>query len=176
MDAQRQLDILRHARHDWMNIVQIIKGNLSLNRLDRIEEILNETIRKTEHESRLSHLGIPKTALFLLTFNWEQHRLSLDVEVPGECRDCSDLEDCWYEMLSSFTKELDAAVEPGAENHLLVTIHTEPEPYLEVDFQGTIVHSPPVTDWLTVYADTGRCQLDHMVWNDKELVFVLTSE
>ncbi|WP_082892657.1 Spo0B domain-containing protein [Rossellomorea aquimaris] len=28
------VEALRHARHDWMNDLQLIKGNLDLNRLD----------------------------------------------------------------------------------------------------------------------------------------------
>ncbi|SFP94194.1 Spo0B C-terminal domain-containing protein [Salibacterium halotolerans] len=176
MDERRQLDILRHARHDWVNIIQIIKGNLSLNRTDRVEEILNETIQRSEHASRLTRLQVPKTALFLLSFNWEPHRFSLDMEVAGEARNCSDLEECWHEIISSFTRELDAAACPGRDNHLLITIHTEQDPYIEFDFQGSMDHSTDLGNWLSMYAETGRCRIDHVIWNEKELVFVLKSK
>ncbi|MFD2703983.1 Spo0B C-terminal domain-containing protein [Salibacterium lacus] len=176
MDEHRELDILRHARHDWMNVIQIIKGNLSLNRTDRVEEILNDTIRRSEHASRLTRLGIPGTALFLLSFNWEPHRFALDMEVTGEVRDCSNMEECWYEIISSFTQQLDAAASPGKDNQLLITIHTEQEPYVEFDFQGSIENRSGLQDWLAVYSDTGRCRIDQVIWNEKELVFVLTSE
>ncbi|SFL64098.1 Spo0B C-terminal domain-containing protein [Salibacterium qingdaonense] len=176
MDEHRELDILRHARHDWMNIIQIIKGNLSLNRTDRVEEILNETIRRSEHASRLTRLEVPKTALFVLSFNWEPHRFSLDVEVTGEPRDCSRLDECWHEILSSFARELDAAASPGKDNHLLITIHSEQEPYVEFDFQGSLENRSALRNWIAVYSDTGRCRIDHVIWNEKELVFVLTSE
>ena len=39
-----QLDVinaLRQTRHDWLNVMQLIKGNLALKRYDRIEEIIN---------------------------------------------------------------------------------------------------------------------------------------
>ncbi|UTW70045.1 Spo0B domain-containing protein [Anaerobacillus sp. HL2] len=35
----------RHSRHDWLNFVQLIKGNLTLKN-DRIEEIIQEVITK----------------------------------------------------------------------------------------------------------------------------------
>ncbi|MFZ4451876.1 Spo0B C-terminal domain-containing protein [Salibacterium aidingense] len=175
MEEQRELDILRHSRHDWMNVVQIIKGNLSLNRLDRVEEILDETIRKAEHESRLIHLNIPRTALLILTFNWESHWLYLDIEVTDQ-QDCSLYENTWYEIISTFTRELDRAVKPGAENYLLITIHPGEDPYLEFDFQGEFRPAEGLKHWLSVYSDSDSCSLQDIVWNEKELLFVVLTK
>ena len=38
------VEVLRHARHDWLNKLQLIKGNLDLNELDRAKEIINEIV------------------------------------------------------------------------------------------------------------------------------------
>lgn len=38
------LEVLRHARHDWLNQLQLIKANLSLGRTERANEIIEEII------------------------------------------------------------------------------------------------------------------------------------
>ncbi|RSL29505.1 hypothetical protein D7Z54_30790 [Salibacterium salarium] len=172
MDEKKQLDVLRHSRHDWMNIIQIIKGNIALGHFDRVDEVLDETIRKAEHDSRLSRLKIPSTAMFLLTFNWYSHWFHLDIEVAAENADCAAYEECWYEIISSFTEVLDEAVKPGAENHLLITVHALDYPYLEFDFQGELNQEENVENWLALFSHTGTCCLKNIVWNENELLFV----
>ncbi|RSL34388.1 hypothetical protein D7Z54_04315 [Salibacterium salarium] len=166
------LDCLRHSRHDWMNTIQILKGNIALGHIDRVDQIMDDAIRKSEHESRLSSLNVPSTAMFLLTFNWHSHWFYLDIEVSAKNVDCQSYEHCWYEILSSFTQELDKSVKPGKENQLLVTIHAYEEPYLEIDFQGELEQTERIENWLALFSNSGKCYLEDIVWNEKELLFV----
>lgn len=41
------IETLRQTRHDWLNKIQIIKGNLELNRIDRVKGIIDEIIVET---------------------------------------------------------------------------------------------------------------------------------
>lgn len=67
MDKKKEfIELLRHYRHDWLNVLQLIKGNLALNKLNRVEEIIREIVIHTENESKLSNLQIPKVAFFSL--------------------------------------------------------------------------------------------------------------
>ncbi len=34
------VDLLSHSRHDWMNKLQLIKGNLSLQKYERVNDII----------------------------------------------------------------------------------------------------------------------------------------
>lgn len=59
------VELLRHSRHDWLNKIQLIKGNLTLGKIDRIKEIIDEIVYHTEQESKLSNLPI---SLFSIIF------------------------------------------------------------------------------------------------------------
>lgn len=77
------IDVLRHARHDWLNQLQLIKANLSLNRVERANEIIEEIIVSSRHESNLMNLKVPQLAEYLITFNWLKHPIVLITEVTG---------------------------------------------------------------------------------------------
>ena len=53
------VEALRHSRHDWLNKVQLIKGNLSLQRMDHINKIIQQIINRQEenylHQMRLDY-------------------------------------------------------------------------------------------------------------------------
>ncbi|WP_460138192.1 Spo0B domain-containing protein, partial [Priestia megaterium] len=70
---------------DWLNKLQLIKGNLALNRLDRaneiIEEIVNESKHESKHESKLTNINMRLFAGFVMTYHWNNHAVRLDVEV-----------------------------------------------------------------------------------------------
>ncbi|WP_312471145.1 Spo0B domain-containing protein, partial [Neobacillus sp.] len=38
------VEVLRHSRHDWLNRLQLIKGNLDLNRIDRAKAVIDEIV------------------------------------------------------------------------------------------------------------------------------------
>ena len=53
------VEVLRHARHDWLNRVQLIKGYISLNNIERVNKILDEIIADAYQESKLSNMNMP---------------------------------------------------------------------------------------------------------------------
>ncbi len=53
------VDVLRHARHDWLNKLQLIKGNLDLNKPERVKQIIEEIVHEAQAEAKLSNLKIP---------------------------------------------------------------------------------------------------------------------
>ncbi|WNS81833.1 Spo0B C-terminal domain-containing protein [Domibacillus sp. DTU_2020_1001157_1_SI_ALB_TIR_016] len=75
------LKTLRHARHDWMNDIQIVKGYLSLNNIDAAARAADHIILKAVQESRLCNLGMPGMAELFMTFNWSQHLFRLEYEL-----------------------------------------------------------------------------------------------
>src|SRR4051794_37661280 len=75
------VEVLRHSRHDWLNRLQLIKGNLDLNRIDRAKTVIEEIIIEAQQESKLTNLKMPLFASLLLKSNWENPSFKLEYEV-----------------------------------------------------------------------------------------------
>ncbi len=135
------LQILRHSRHDWLNVVQLIKGNLSLKKYDRVEEIIQEVVHQTQHESKLSNLEIPQLASELFVFNWEnRHHFQIEFEVVGTIKNLSVYEDSLLKWFHDFIDVLNQCCQQYGDNHLLLTIQLFDEklPSVTFDFRGVL--------------------------------------
>jgi stage 0 sporulation protein B (sporulation initiation phosphotransferase) len=72
---------LSHHRHDWMNEVQILYGYLRLNKLDKAVDVVDRIRIRMEHDSKLSQIGIPELATFLLSFRTVCDTMRLEVDI-----------------------------------------------------------------------------------------------
>jgi stage 0 sporulation protein B (sporulation initiation phosphotransferase) len=141
--------LLRHARHDWLNKIQLIKGNISLNHINRANEIIDELIIEARHEAKLSNLSFPRLAEFLLTFNWNQHMFRLETEVIGEEVNLNSYDQPLLHFTSEFFQLIDDWVSSSDEHHILVTFQLYDEhTRVSFDFSGHINNIESVKDWL----------------------------
>lgn len=119
------VDVLRHARHDWLNKLQLIKGNLDLNKPERVKQIIEEIVIESQQEAKLSNLKIPLFASLLLTANWEAYPFQVEFEVIDGTQ-CSNLDD---ELLEEWTKSflncLRAVADVYTDNSLSCSIETQ---------------------------------------------------
>jgi stage 0 sporulation protein B (sporulation initiation phosphotransferase) len=145
------IDILRHARHDWLNKLQLIKGNIDLNKPERVKEIIQEIVVEAQQEANLSNLKMPEFAALLLTYNWESHSFQLEFEVLNEIK-CLDLNDqLLTDWTSSFFACLHIAVEAYGDNHLSVSIETQENGVrFFFDFSGIIKDKERLEKFLDV--------------------------
>lgn len=141
--------MLRHVRHDWLNKLQLIKGNIDLNKIDHARRIIEEIVIETQNETKLSNLDIPQFTAMLLTHNWKNHAFRLEFEVVNDLK-CGTLDD---EALSKWTVMffscLNESVKRYADNHLMISI--EPEQHgirFFFDFSGIIVNKAQIEDFL----------------------------
>ncbi|MBT2569161.1 Spo0B domain-containing protein [Planococcus sp. ISL-110] len=74
---------LRHARHDYLNELQLIKMNLDLGRLQEAQAIIRSHAEAAMHASRLSDIGLPLTEEWLLTANWRFPGFHFHLECPA---------------------------------------------------------------------------------------------
>ncbi|CAM3458598.1 sporulation initiation phosphotransferase B [Cytobacillus oceanisediminis] len=149
------IEVLRHARHDWLNKIQLIKGNLSLNKVDRAKEIIDEIVVEAQQEAKLSNLNLPQFASLLFTYNWENHSFQLEYEVLDDAI-AGRLDDCILsEWTGSFFDCLNSSVKPYHENHLSVSIGHEKEgARFFFDFSGIITDMGSLEQFLKKeYAD-----------------------
>lgn len=72
---------LSHHRHDWMNELQILYGYLRLNKLDKAVDVVDRIRVRMEHDSKLSQIGIPELATFLLSFRTVCDTMRLEVDI-----------------------------------------------------------------------------------------------
>jgi stage 0 sporulation protein B (sporulation initiation phosphotransferase) len=116
------VEVLRHARHDWLNQIQLIKGNLDLNKLDRVREIIDEIVMEAQNESKLSNLNSHQFATLLLTSKWENYSFEFEFQVIDELK-CGSIDDL---ELVTFTRQLfeclNESIRRFGENHLILTI------------------------------------------------------
>ncbi|MBM7605760.1 stage 0 sporulation protein B (sporulation initiation phosphotransferase) [Metabacillus crassostreae] len=148
----RIVDILSHSRHDWMNKLQLIKGNLSLQKYDRIKDIIEEIVIEAQQESKLCNLKMPAFASFLMTFNWSKHQFYLEYEVIGELKVLKEYDELLTKWSKGFLDILDHTVDSTCENHLCLTLKTDDQVKDKIcfifEFDGKINNTELVTEWI----------------------------
>ena len=142
------VEVLQHSRHDWLNKIQLIKGNLALDRTDRVKEIIDEIVMETQNESKLSNLKLESLATLLMTFNWDQPKFKVEFEVIGEIKVLSQIDEKltnWFEHLFLVLNE---TVDLNGDNLLTISIETfVKEVRFIFDFSGIIKDTDVVTNW-----------------------------
>ncbi|MFC5402077.1 Spo0B domain-containing protein [Cohnella soli] len=84
--TQAQLSTIRtlsHHRHDWMNELQILYGYLRLSKPDKAIAIVDRIRERMEQDSRVSQIGDPELATFLLSFRTMCDTVRLEVAVQN---------------------------------------------------------------------------------------------
>ncbi|WP_181832964.1 Spo0B C-terminal domain-containing protein [Bacillus taeanensis] len=143
------IDLLRHARHDWLNRLQLIKGNIALDHIDRANMIIDEIVIQARQEAKLSNLGMPTLVEKLLTFNWHNHHYRLEFEVIGDELNLSSFEEGLTLGIKSLFSALDSSVDELFENHLLFTFQLlDEEIRLIIDFNGKITNIESIKSWV----------------------------
>ncbi|MCA1038963.1 sporulation initiation phosphotransferase B [Bacillus infantis] len=157
------VEVLRHARHDWMNKIQLIKGNLSLSKYDRAKEIIDEIVVEAQNEAKLSNLNIPQFASLLFTYNWENHSFQIDYEVLDDVK-CRKLDDQFLESWTrSFFARLDDSVKPFHDNHLSVLIEPQEDGIrLFFDFSGIITERESIRSYLGEQHQAIRMKMEEL--------------
>lgn len=171
------LQILSHSRHDWLNVIQLIKGNLALKKYDRIEEIIQEIVHKTQHESKLSNLKIPQFASKALIFNWEQgNHFQLEFEVVGANSSLEKYDAILLNWFQPFINVLNESAEAYGENHLLLTIEVLPEqrPRLLFDFRGKLIKETKLKQFISNKSNWNeQLTLVEFYMNEEEFYLVI---
>ncbi|WP_158598207.1 Spo0B C-terminal domain-containing protein [Falsibacillus albus] len=161
------VEVLRHARHDWMNKLQLIKGNLALNRPERAQQIIEEIVLEAQQESRLSNLKLTKFATLLLTFNWENHFFSIDYDIIDQSFLNELDDDALYDWFITFFRLLDEAVVPYQDHQLSITIKDSHESAkFFLDFGGILKNDQLVLEWLE---SQNRIIMEH--WDKEQFAF-----
>ncbi|WP_062198887.1 Spo0B domain-containing protein [Massilibacterium senegalense] len=131
------VELLRHVRHDYLNQIQLIKGNLALNHCDRIEQIIDDIIVKAKNDAHLCNLNMPQVAEQLLTFSYESHFFELDYEIVGDVCTMMCLDQSLYDFQSYLFQRIDQQENQQWENELYLFYQcTNGTLYVQYEFEG----------------------------------------
>lgn len=133
---------LRQYRHDWLNHLQVIKAYASMDKKDELSRFIDQLIINAHEEARISRLGDVELSYFLLTYNWTQDKLQLDVELEIDEHEQIDQIGPRYPYLLNWIKQLTQSMENialvGEENRLLLLLsYLDRQLTICVDFIGT---------------------------------------
>lgn len=145
------VEVLRQARHDWLNKIQIIKGNLELNKIERVKGFIEEIIIETQQDARLSNLKMPKFSELLMTANWNNWTFDCEYEVIEVFEGFEALDELMYQWTYQFFYLLEQQLDPYIENILTVSICKNEETDMSCSFHlfGKLKDQEIVTNFLT---------------------------
>ncbi|WP_102345419.1 sporulation initiation phosphotransferase B [Bacillus sp. Marseille-P3661] len=168
------VEILRHSRHDWLNKIQLIKGNIALNRLDRVNGIIEEIIIDTQNETKLTNLKADRFASYLLTFNWNAHHFLLAFEIVGDGQDLSIIDTDLFLWCSEFFNILNESVQQYGDNQMNLSIQfSNKDVRFFFDFSGIIEGDSKILNFLeNQNAHPSVNVIEHQVHNDEMLVML----
>ncbi len=172
-DEHRQLwiDAFSHARHDWLNDLQMIIGYVQLRKYDKLAACVDMLKTRMAEESRTSKLGAPGLVEALLTVRARARsfafRLSIDERL--QFRSSADAAERAVRRLIAGFEEASAKGERGTDNVLTCAIANEQEDaVIAFTYQGAFVEAalrravddlsqelPPIVPGATVSATYG---------------------
>ncbi|MFJ7753255.1 Spo0B domain-containing protein [Peribacillus muralis] len=166
------IETLRQTRHDWLNKIQIIKGNLELNRIDRVKGIIDEIIVETQNEARLSSLNLPKFTEMLLTSNWNSGSFYCEYEIIDVFKGSADLDELMYRWTAAYFTILDKSLDPAFENILAVSLGEKEVNGMHCSFhmQGRFIDQSAVIEFLERSQTDGQT-IELCECNEDELFF-----
>ncbi|TWT09028.1 Spo0B domain-containing protein [Planomicrobium sp. CPCC 101079] len=113
-DTLTMAQSLRHARHDFLNELQLIKMNLDLGRIEQAQKIIRSHAEAAVHASRLAALKLPKTEEWLLVSKWRFPEFGFRIECMAEKAPHSlDVE--FAETLEAIVQAINERMDPWEE-------------------------------------------------------------
>jgi stage 0 sporulation protein B (sporulation initiation phosphotransferase) len=170
----RVVDVLRHSRHDWLNKIQLIKGNLALNKIERVYEIIDEIIRDMQNETKLTNLKAVQFAELIMTYNWQTRLISLEYEVLGDECDLSSYDEELTAWSSSFFALMERQADACYENHMSISIEvSKKEVRLFFDYSGTIKDKNTIVQWLHEHQQQAAIHLESFDIHNNEMTVLI---
>lgn len=172
MKKWEPIELLRHARHDWLNHLQLIKGYHALGQAERVNEIIDQIIQLASQESKLSSINMPNLALLLITYNWESPSFILNYEVIGEGKIINvndQLITHWFETFFSTLNDVTVDYE---DNELSVTLQVSQENVsFIIEFYGILKEIERIENFLQ--EENKACKVENINMNEEAFSFEL---
>ena len=141
MDVSKSVvQSLRHARHDFLNELQLIGMYLDLGQPEKAKAMIRSHAEAAVHMSRLAGLGMPMTEEWLLLSKWRYPELAIQTECTAEAG-IAKLDGAFAGMLEKFAETVRPQMDPFVEYVCTISIWNENESLamkisLNGDWQG----------------------------------------
>ncbi|HEY9577618.1 MAG TPA: Spo0B C-terminal domain-containing protein [Pseudobacillus sp.] len=137
---------LQHARHDWMNHIQLIKGYIALGKTEEAERVIEQVVMQAKQEAHLCNLSLPEFSKMLITFNWEVHAFQLEYEVLDTNIRIGEDDHYLASWMSSLFCLIENNIETYAANHLYLSMEEAEEGIrFFFEFSGIITNTEALT-------------------------------
>ncbi|MEW9500561.1 Spo0B domain-containing protein [Jeotgalibacillus marinus] len=170
----RSLELLQHSRHDWMNRLQVIKGNIELSNIDRAKKVIEEIIIEVRQEAQLSSLGVPRFSEWLLTYNWNRSaRLFVKYELLNEGQIPQEMDTTIFEWTKKVVDKIEKSVPDEVNNELYLFFKVDQEKssiQITLEYDGHPLSSAPED----LMSDLGGPELEWEVSSKTEFIVVAT--
>jgi stage 0 sporulation protein B (sporulation initiation phosphotransferase) len=167
------VEVLSHSRHDWLNKIQLIKGNLALNNVEKVHAIIEDIVQQSTNESNLSNLHANNFASYLLTVNWEGKPFVVEFEVFNSGVHLSKYDEMLTEWFTQFFLTLEDVVCEAEENNIMLSFQLlNDEQSISVDFSGKVNDVKKVHSFLHNQPECSMSITDINI-REEELVFTL---
>lgn len=143
------VEMLRHTRHEWLNRLQLIKGNISMGKTEQAKRIMDEIVLEMQQEALLSNLELSRFAELLLTHNWKGYRFRLEYEIVNGHEKLQLDDRLLADWTREFFEELNRASLPICDNSLYLAIESKDDAVRFLfQFNGIIENEPVLKSWL----------------------------
>lgn len=134
------VDLLRHVRHDWLNKIQLIKGNMALGKMDRVSNLMDEIIIEAQQEAKVSNMNMPLLAELLLTGNWLHYSFDITYEMMDDLKGYPEYDELITNWMKTLFNEVNQRMDTFDILHLTILISKTDESPLKIgfDFQGPV--------------------------------------
>lgn len=127
---------LRHARHDFLNELQLIGMKLDLGREQEVKSIIRSHAEAAVQFSRLSALGMPDTEEWLVTADWRFPEFQFHLECLAE-KGAVAKDGAIAEWLELFFIQLELNMGDWAENSCRISLQEDQHVFeLELEMDG----------------------------------------
>ncbi|WP_088007231.1 Spo0B domain-containing protein [Indiicoccus explosivorum] len=139
-------EALKHARHDFLNKLQLIKMHADLGKTDRISGLIRDFADMAQVQNCLARLEMPETEEWLLTAGWRFQDIEFRLECAGkEGAPPHDavIRDSLEKLFVSVCEEMDG----GTEAVCTLRMCGDKEPFcLEITLDGITPAVPDAPD------------------------------
>jgi stage 0 sporulation protein B (sporulation initiation phosphotransferase) len=146
------VELLRHARHDWLNKIQLIKGNMALGKMDRVSGLVDEIIVEAQQEAKISNLNMPMLSELLLTGKWLQYTFDITYEMVDDIKGCPELDEMLTNWMKKLFDEVNQRVDAYDILHLSILLSKTDAASLKIgfDFEGKVNNKEELFNMLQV--------------------------
>lgn len=127
MDVSKSVvQSLRHARHDFLNELQLIGMYLDLGQPEKAKAIIRAHAEAAVHMSRLAGLGMPVTEEWLLLSKWRYPELGIHIECTAQAG-IARMDETFAKVLENFAETVRPRLDPFVEYVCTISIWNENE-------------------------------------------------